>query len=203
MGARGGNDLLRELGRWLARSRHRLAQQVKVREATKAHGRETVVSIDHRFPSEIEGYGGWHIQTRPSFLPFAHFASQTRARVKGTESLRGRAIYCHDLDLAEVTSVIGYHIDERAHLPVLITTLGFRADASGSPAMRDRTLAGALVLKHHLHALAERIGRGGHVDIDLADKRQLELARALGFRKAPRLKRFRPAGLHLRQPAPR
>ncbi|MGN6556836.1 MAG: hypothetical protein ACTHLH_02350 [Solirubrobacterales bacterium] len=122
--------------------------------------------------------------------------------MKSAERQRGRAIYCHDAQLAEVTAVCSYHIDSRPHLPVLITTLGFREDAEGNPTLEDRTLAGALVLKHHVHAIADRIGRGGHVDIDLADRRQLHLAGRLGFRKAPRLKNFRPAGLHLRQPAP-
>ncbi len=116
---------------------------------------------------------------------------------------RGRTIYCHDLGLEQVTSVLGYHLDARAHLPVLITTIGLRDDREMTTALRERSLAGALVLKHHLHAIARQAGRGGHVDLDLNDKRQIELARRLGFRQAPRMRKFRPAGTHLRQPAPR
>jgi hypothetical protein len=203
MGSGAGKDeSLAELARWLPEVRERIRKQVIVRETAGATGTQTMVTIDHRFPSALDSYAGWHVQTKPTFIPTAHFESEPRARVKSAERLRGRAIYCHDLQLAEVTSVLSYHIDSRPHLPVLITTLGFRADAAGNVALQARTLAGALVLKHHVHAIADRIGRGGHVDIDLADKRQLDLARQLGFRKAPRLKRFKPAGLHLRQPAP-
>jgi hypothetical protein len=199
------DDPLQELARWLVDSRRRIENQVNLSETKRARGTETVVSIDHRFPCSLDAHAGWHIQTQPAFLPNAQFASETRAHIKGAERMRGRGrtIYCHDLDLGEVTSVLGYHIDARPQLPVLITTLGFRSDSAASAAMYERTIAGALVLKHHLHAVAKRIGRGGHVDIDLADKRQLDAADRLGFRKAPQLKRFRPAGTHLRQPAPR
>ena len=52
-------------------------------------------------------------------------------------------------------------------------------------------------------SVADTIGRGGHIDLDLPDRAHLELLRALGFRRAPRVKDFRPGGVHLRQPAPR
>jgi hypothetical protein len=196
---------LDELGRWLTSERRRIEKQVTVREARRARGPNTTVSIDHRFPCRLDAHAGWHVRTRPAYLPFAHFSSEVRARIKGAENMgpRGRTIYCHDLGLEQVTSVLGYHLAVRPHLPVLITTLGLRRDREMTVALRDRSLAGALVLKHHLHAIADRAGRGGHVDLDLNDSRQLELARRLGFRKAPRMKGFRPAGTHLRQPAPR
>ncbi len=193
---------LDELAAWLPRVKDQIRGQIVIHEAKIATGTQTTVSIDHRFSCDLPKHSGWHVQTAPTFLPSTHFSSETRARVKSAERQRGRAIYCHDPQLAEVTAVCSYHIDARPHLSVLITKLGFRDDVEGNPTLEARTLAGALVLKHHVHAIADRIGRGGHVDLDLADRRQLSLAGRLGFRKAPRLKNFRPAGLHLRQPAP-
>jgi len=193
---------LEELAAWLPEVRERIRGQIVIREAKTATGTMTAVSIDHRLTCDLPTHAGWHVQTKQAFLSQEHFGSEMRIRVNNAAKARGRAIYCHDPQLAEVTSVVSYHVDERRHLPVLITTLGFRKDVEGNPALGTRTLAAALVLKHHVHAIAERIGRGGYVDLDLADKRDLEWARRLGFRKAPRLKGFRPAGEHLRQQAP-
>ncbi len=178
MDERSEQDDLDELGRWLTSERRRIERQVTVRETRRARGRDTTAAIDHRFPCGLHAHAGWHVRTRPAYLPLAHFPSETRARIKGAENMgaRGRTIYCHDLGLEQVTSVLGYHLDARTHLPVLITTLGLRSDKEMTVALRDRSLAAALVLKHHLHAIADRAGRGGHVDLDLNDSRQLELA---------------------------
>lgn len=131
-----------------------------------------------------------------------HFSSWAVAHIKTAERSRGRAIYCHDPLVQEVVAAVGYHIDENRTLPLLITTLAFRIDTQENAFLRYRTLAGALVLKHHLHAIAEKIGRGGCVDIDLTDRERLALAQELGFRRAPKVKGFRPSSLHLRQDAP-
>jgi hypothetical protein len=198
------DESLRELGGWLTTSRKRIEGQVTVRRSRRGRRPETTVSIDHRFPCELDAFAGWHIRTKPSFLPLDHFASETRARIKGAEQAqRGRTLYCHDLERNEATAVASYHLDVRTHLPLLLTMLGLREDSEENPRLRELTLTGALVLKFHLHAIAEATGRGGHVDIDLADKRRLEFLQRLGFRKARRLRGFRPAGTHLRQPAPR
>jgi len=192
-----------ELGRWLAGARERIFRQVNVREKERSTGKETVVTIDHRLSCDLEAHAGWHIQTRPTVLPRAHFSSEVRAKIKTAERTRGRAIYCHDLIDQEVIAAVSYHIDEDSHMPVLITTLGFRTDTGDNAFLRYKTLAGALVLKHHVHAIADKIGRGGYVDIDLAPgAAQPGLAQELGFQKAPRVKGFNPGGLHLRQPAP-
>jgi hypothetical protein len=108
-------------------------------------------------------------------------------------------MYCVDVSTQEVVGVAAYHVDTDEKMPILITTLGFRNDAGKNEWLRLRTLVAGLVLKHHLHAIAERLGRGRYVDMDLADRAQLALASELGFRPAPRIKGFRPGGLHLRQ----
>jgi hypothetical protein len=193
---------LAELARWLTDARERIRGQVHVREYKRASGNETVVAIDHRLSCDLDAHEGWHVQTRPTLLPRAHFSSWAIAHIKTAGRRRGRAIYCHDPLVQEVIAAVSYHIDDDPRMPILLTTLAFRTDAAGNPFLRYRTLAGALVLKHHLHALAGKIGRGGHLDIDLADRERLDLARALGFRSAPKMKGFRPGGLHLRQQAP-
>jgi hypothetical protein len=194
------DSTLSDLGSWLGDSRGLIARQVTVRE--RPAGR-TSVTVDHRLMFPLDGHTGWRISTKPTLLPGAHFLSRTRFLVKQSVE-RGRAIFCHDLDQNEVVSVLSYHIDERPALPLLILALGFRTDADHNPLLMHSTLAGALVLKHHLHAVADKIGRDGNVDIDLPnDEEQVKLARQLGFRQAPRLKGFRPSGIHLRQSAPR
>jgi len=113
----------------------------------------------------------------------------------------GRAIYCHDLGIGEVTAALAYHLDENRELPLLLLALAFRADAGSNRFLRSRTLAAALVLKQYAHAVAGKVGRGGYVDIDLGDPERLGVAHELGFRRAPRLKGFKPGGVHLRQQA--
>jgi hypothetical protein len=190
---------LAELGDWLARHSEGIGDQIVLRRK----GGKTEVAIDHRLACELERHAGWHVQTRPTMLPRAHFPSFAAARIKAASTDRGRALYCHDPISQEVTAALSYHLDERPHLPLLITALAFRTDVAESAFMRERTLSAALVLKHHLHSLAKILGRGGHVDIDLNKRAdQLELADELGFRPAPQVKGFRPSGHHLRQPAP-
>lgn len=195
---------LKELARWLTDARDRVVRQVNVRENERASGTETIVRIDHRLSCDLEAHAGWHIRTTQTFLPGAHFSSQARTYVKTAARSRGRAIYCYGLVDEEVIAAVSYHVDEDSHMPVLITTLGLRTDIGGNDFLRYRTVAGALVLKHHVHAVADKIGRGGYVDLDLADKdpAHLELARELGFQRAPKVKGFRPGGVHLRQAAP-
>jgi hypothetical protein len=193
---------LSELAHWLSDAGERIFSQVNVRENERALGKKTVVAIDHRLSCDLDAHDGWHIRTRSTVLPRAHFSSLARTYVKNaSQDRRGRAIYCHDPTGREVVAAMSYHIDDNARMPVLITTLAFRTDTGGNTFLRYRTLAGALVLKHHVHALAAKIGRGGYLDMDLADAAQFELARELGFQRAPRVKGFRPGGLHLRQPA--
>ena len=97
---------------------------------------------------------------------------------------------------------MSYHIDDNARIPVFLTMIAFRTDIAGDAFRRYRTLAGALVVKHYVHAIAKEAGRGGCVDLDLADRAHERYASELGFRKAPKVKGLRPGGVHLRQPAP-
>jgi len=101
-----------------------------------------------------------------------------------------------------VVAGLSYHIHDNAGIPMLLTTIALRTDIEGNAFLRYRTLSGALVVKQYVRAIADRIGRGGYVDLDLADLKHEPLVRELGFRKAPNVKGLRPGGVHLRQPAP-
>jgi hypothetical protein len=193
---------LARLAGWLEAESPRMVDQVHVSRTKRATGIETRVRIDHRLPSQIDQYDGWHIRTRRTFLPPSQFGSHARMCIKNANARRGRAIYCYEPTSEEVVAAATYHIDQKGDFPVLLTTLAFRTDTDDTVGLLDRTLAGALVLKHHLHAVAEKIGRGGHIDIDLADPSQEPLLRQLGFRKAPQIPGFKPAKRHLRQRAP-
>jgi hypothetical protein len=191
---------LSELAGWLSAAQDRISRQVNVRETRSASGTKTVVTIDHLLSCDLSAHAGWHIRTRATFIPSANFSSEVRTKIKTAERLRGRAIYCDDLLDRELVAAVSYHIDEDSRIPVFLTELGFRKDIVGNALLRFKTLSGALVLKHHLHAIAAKIGRGGYVDTDLAPgSEHLELARELGFRKAPRIRGLRIGGTHLRQ----
>jgi hypothetical protein len=197
-------DPVDELARWLAKPAQlaSIRAQVTLRGASSAHGPRTTVAIDHKLLCPIDPYGAWLITTRPTLLPRAHFSSRATSLLPTREPRRGRTIYCHDLSRDEVTAVLGYHIDARPHLSVLVTAIAFREAISADPQLPAVTLAAVLVLKHYAHAIAHLAGRGGHLDLDLADGNREQHARRLGFRTAPRVRGFRPGGKHLRQPAP-
>jgi hypothetical protein len=196
-------DPLDLLARWLTDQRATIdiPGHVTVRETTGAYGRRTTVVIDHLVPCPLEAHDGWRISTKPTFLPREHFSSQARHFLKTAEPGRGRAIYCHDRSAGEVVAGLSYHVDDTPGFPVLITTIAFRTDIASNAYLRLRTLAGAFILKQYVHAVSATIGRGGHVDLDLAARNVESYARELGFRKAPKVKGLRPGGLHLRQEA--
>jgi hypothetical protein len=195
------SSLLTELGAWLCKNRRRIEQQVHVRVQQRSP-RQTVVSIDHRLAYRVADYPGWKISTHKTLLPRSQFSSYSTAQIKGASG-RGRAIYCLDLLLDEIVAAVAYHIDERPHMPLLITGIGFRNDRALDQLRREHSLAGALVLKHHVHAIATKTGRGGYVDVDLPRNDDLlDLAADLGFKPAPKVRDFRPGGVHLRQAAP-
>jgi hypothetical protein len=176
---------------------------VTVRETTSAYGPRTVVEIDHLLACPLERHDLWRVSTKPTFLPDKHFSSQARHYLKTASQARGRTVYCHESRVGEVVAALSYHLDDKPQIPVFVTTIGLRRDAAASAFLEYRTLAGALVLKHYVHAIAEKAGRGGHVDLDLANRDHEAHMRRLGFRLAPKVQGFRVAGLHLRQPAPR
>lgn len=185
------------LNDWLMSVQPAIAKQVLVKG-----GSSTFVRIDHRLVCPLAEHEGWRVSTKASFLPQDHFSSQARFYLKTASKDRGRTIYCHDLSLNEVVAAASYHIDKDARLPVVITTIGLRTDAARTAFLTYRTLAAGIVLKRRIHAVAEKTGRGGYVDIDLAEASLEPLLRKLGFQKAPKLKGVRPGGIHLRQPAP-
>ncbi|HTZ63253.1 MAG TPA: hypothetical protein VMB51_04050 [Solirubrobacteraceae bacterium] len=197
-------DPLDDLARWLAEPAQvaSISAQVTLRGTRSAHGPRTAVAIDHQLICPIEPYGAWRVTTKPTLLPRAHFSSRATSLLPTGEPRRGRTIYCHERSRAQVVAALAYHIDRRAHLPVLVTAIAFRHDIVEDPQLPAATLAGMLVLKQYAHAIAHLAGRGGHLDLDLADADREEHARRLGFRTAPRLRGFRPGGKHLRQAAP-
>jgi hypothetical protein len=194
-------DPLEELADWLPAQRKRIEGQVRVQKR-RDRPQRTKVAIDHRFPCPVGDHVGWHVTTREALLPRPQFSSYAASHLRNA-ARHGRAIYCHDPLLNEAVAALAFHIDERVHLPFLITDIAFRTEPDINRLVRDRSLCGALVLKHHAHALAAKLGRGGHVDVDLRnDDILLDYAGELGFKKAPNLKGFRPSGVHLRQGAP-
>lgn len=195
------DDRLGRLSSWLIGAFGPISDQVHVRTLEHGKGTQTAVAIDHRLACPLDEHDGWRITTQPTFLPLAHFSSQARHYLKTADASRGRTIYCHDLSLCEVVAALSYHIDDDPRLPVLITTIGLRTDAGVNAFLTYRSLAGALVAKQYVHAVAAKTERGGFVDIDLAERSNEPLVRRLGFGTAPRIKGFRPGGVHLRQQA--
>jgi hypothetical protein len=192
---------LKRLGRWLTGKRQEIRQQVRLRQGRREGEGRTSIEIDHRLEARDAGLGKLHIRTQKSHLPSAHFSSEARICISNAASSdSGRVIYCLDDD--EVIAVLAFHIGRRKSHPILITAIALRQDVEFNPNLANRTVEAALVLKHYVHAVSAELGRGGAVDIDLADSRQMELMAELGFRKAPRLAGFRPGGTHLRQQAP-
>ena len=188
------------LTRWLTEQRATISRQVTIRKSAGAYGTRTQVAIDHRLSCDLAAHDGWRISTKSTFLSQHHFGSLARFYLKTADQGRGRAIYCHDLSAGEVVAGLSYHIHDNAGIPMLLTTIALRTDIEGNAFLRYRTLSGALVVKQYVHAIADRIGRGGYVDLDLADRKHEPLVRELGFRKAPDVKGLRPGGVHLRQP---
>jgi hypothetical protein len=196
------DDLLEPLAGWLNGRRDAISSQVTVRKDRGAYGLRSTVAIDHRLLCDLDAHTGWRVSTQPTFLSQHQFSSLACHYLKTADAGRGRAIYCHDLSAGEVVAAISYHLDQKPSLPVLVTMIGLRTDSGQSAFLRDRTLAGALVTKHYIHAIADKAGRGGYVDLDLAERKHEAITQLLGFRRAPRVKGFRPGGSHLRQPAP-
>jgi len=192
---------LDRLARWLIDQRATIdiPGHVTVRTAAGAYGMRTTVAIDHLLSCPLEAHDGWRISTKPTFLPREHFSSQARHFLKTAAPGRGRAIYCHDRSALEVVAGLRYHVDDNSGFPVLITAIAYRTDIASNAYLRQRTLGGAFILKQYVHAVSEKIGRGGHVDLDLPARNDEPYARELGFRKAPKVKGLRPGGLHLRQ----
>ncbi len=191
---------LSELSDWLSGVHDQICRQVTVHEKEHASGKRTVVTIDHRLSCDLGGHAGWHVRTRQTFLPNAHFSSEVRTKIKNAAQMRGRAIYCDDLLDPELVAAVAYHVDEDSRMPIFLTELGFRTDIAGNAVIRSKSLSGALVLKHHVHAISDRIGRGDSVHIELAPgSEEFDLACQLGFKPAPKIKGYRPGGQHLRQ----
>lgn len=193
------DDPLDELARWLASQRETIGQQVHLKRVDRAHGERTEVAIDHRLRF---GPRAWRVSTNAAYLRERQFSSMGRHYIRTANRSRGRAIYCHDLVSEEVVAALSYHIPEPRRMPVVITMIAFRTDLLELELLRARTVRATLVAKHYVHAIAETIGRGGHVDIDLADRSHESVLRELGFRQAPAVRGFRAGGKHLRQPAP-
>lgn len=194
---------LARIGAWLAAQRKQIRAQVVVRRGRRGGEERTSIEIDHLLQGATAGLGRIRVHTKKTFLPRAHFSSEARVCVSNAaRSDSGRAIYCEDPEMGEVIAVIAFHLPREQRHPVLITTIALRDDIEGNPALGVRSISAGLALKHYVHAIAHLLGRGGHVDLDLAASGQLELMHELGFSRAPRVDGFRPGGTHLRQPSP-
>jgi hypothetical protein len=168
-----------------------------------AEGEKNYITIDHLLP-EPGRDRDWRfrVTTVHQVLPNAHFDRAVRAKVNQASRERGRRIYALERDSLEVMAVLSYHLDEGAHRPLLITALGTRCDADGSPELFAMSLALVWLLKQYAHVIAEKAGRGAYVDMDASTKPEvLATLERLGFRNAPRVKDFTPSGKHLRQDA--
>jgi hypothetical protein len=143
------------------------------------------------------------VTTRPQFLPQSHFDERARARIATASAPRGRALHCIDLDSGQVIAALAYHVDDRPGRPILLTALAMRIDDDGPCELFRASRACVALLKQYVHAIAARLGRASHLDIDAPRRAEVlrELA-WLGFRPAPRLSGFEPGGVHLRQFAP-
>ncbi len=199
----GENDSLEQLSTWLTENwqQIKIPAQVTVRAKTRAYGERTTVKIDHRLSCPLQGYDGWRIGTKKTFLPLAQFNSWARQKVNTAASHgTGRTIYCYDDGLDDqVVAALSYHIHDRADWPLFITAIAFRIDFKEDRGLRARTVAGAFLLKQYAHALGELIGRGPAVHMDMAVDNLEGYAVELGFRRAPALKGLRVAGTHMLQ----
>jgi hypothetical protein len=198
------DDPLELLAGWLVGQQALLdiPGHVTVREAAGPGGLRTAVSIDHRVVCPVPGFDGWRVTTRQTFVPRAHFSSTAANKLKTADHGRGRAIFCFDRRLEdELVAGIAYHIDERPSLPVFVTAIALRADAREDAELARHTLAGALLLKQYVHAVARAVGRGDHVHIELPSRDVEYHARRFGFRRAPRIEGLRVSGVLRRQAA--
>ena len=176
---------------------------VTIKATGTAYGERTVVQIDHRLPEPGRGTrAAFRATTREQFLPRAHFDRSVRQIVNRASADRGRRIYAIELSSQEVMAVLSYHLHDSPGRPLLITALGARADEHAPPDLYARSLALVWLLKQYAHAVSERTMRGGHVDMDAANRPDvIGVLRQLGFRDAPRVSGFSPSGRHLRQDA--
>lgn len=178
-----------------------IATAVNLDHRERGVGEKNHVAIDHRVPEPGRG-SDWRfrITTSPQMLPGAHFDRAVRAKVNQASRERGRRIYAIERDTQQVLAVLSYHLDDDPRRPLLITALGTRCDADGAPELFAASLALVWLLKQYTHAIAEKTGRGTHVDMDASTKPEvLGTLTALGFRNAPHVKGFAPSGQHLRQ----
>lgn len=196
--------LSRLQGRLRRSGANALASQVTVASSRAAHGERTSVRIDHRLrePGSRGARVRWRITTRDQFLPRAHFARAAREKINAASLDRGRRIYCVDLESQQVMAALSYHLDDREHWPLLLTALALRIDEDATADLFEESRALGWLLKQYVHAIGEKVGRAGYVDMDAPDRRDVvdELMR-LGFRNAPRVDGLNPSGRHLRQDA--
>lgn len=158
------------------------------------------MAIDHRVPGDAdEGRPGLRITTKDQKLFRAHFDREVREVANTASHERGRRLFCIEMSRQEVVAVISYHIDDRGHFPVLITSIGQRIDGD-TDLIRVSRLAAAL-LKQYVHEIAEQIGRGGSVDFDNGDPSAETELKVLGFRRGPKVDGRRPSGTMWRQDA--
>lgn len=152
---------------------------IRVRTRRRANGVETVVEIDHRIPgSPTSPAARWRISTAPARLPASEFDNGAAINRRFSE---GRAIRCVDLETDTTSAAVGYHLDDRATLPILLTDVATRTD----PDWMETSQGCVPILKTYLHELGSKLGRPTDVAYFAATDRVAEAyTRLYGFKRA-------------------
>jgi hypothetical protein len=166
---------------------------------TTARGEKTIVAIDHLIPSSGTVADGWRVTTRKLYLPTSHFDRRVRATINQASLERGRRIFCIDRESGEAIAALSYHIDKRKRMPVMLTALAMRIDATPARQLYDQSRGAAFLLTQYVHEIASQAGRPGAVHIDADNLDAIRDLNDLGFQRAPDVPGLRVSGTHLRQ----
>ena len=165
---------------------------------------DTFVQIDHSVPPKEPR---WRITTTRQLLPQAHFGSsvcekvEKAAKAHVADQLKGRALYCVDLERQEVIAALSYHIPRDVTEPLLVTAIALRRDDK-DPELWQETQVAARLAKRYVHALARKLRHPSYVDFS-AESREMSLDLGLAaFHDVPPAsgRRRRRSNVSYRQP---
>jgi hypothetical protein len=132
---------------------------------------------------------GWRITTSSHFLRRDQFPNGTARRgvAYNDQKSRGRTLYCVSATergshaRGQVMAALSWHVDERAHAPILITNLVLRGDSVDA---RSLSLAAAAWMLAYLLEVAARTGRPDEIGVEIDTQPNADDFRAIGFRAA-------------------
>jgi hypothetical protein len=134
-----------------------IEKAIRVRRRVVQGAVETTVSIDQLIPDPAcGGPARWRISSKPARLSSKEFESAAQVNRRFSD---GRAIRCIDLDSDTATAALGYHLDDREELPVLVTNIVIRSDARWTFVSQGCVS----ILKAYLHELGSKLGRTSDV----------------------------------------